>query len=67
MKKIDIINVETGEYLGTVTTKYNNVEALFENVSRWLRRHRNYKYVTSEELEKKGFNWEPTIYYVREF
>ena len=66
MKKIDIVNAETGEYLGTVTTKYNSIEALFENVVKWLRRHGNYRYVTSEELEKAELAWSPDTYYVGE-
>lgn len=37
--KVDIVDNETGEVYGTVSTKYKRVETLFENAGRWCRRH----------------------------
>lgn len=64
--RINIVSFETGEILEVVTTRYNSVNALFENVSRWMKRHSEYKYVSAEELEAAGLEWNPKTYYVKE-
>ena len=64
--KIDIMSVETGEVLATVTSRYNSIEVLFANIMRWMRRHTEYRYVSSEELEAEGLSWSRDTYWVKE-
>lgn len=64
--KINIMDVETGEWLGTVTTRYNSIEKLFDNVQRWMSRHPGYTHVTMEELETVGIMWSSDAYWVKE-
>ena len=62
--KINIMDFETGEWLGTVTTRYYNIETLLGNVQRWMRRHPEYRHVTAEELETVGIMWSTDAYWV---
>ena len=63
--KIYVINVDTFDFLGTVTTKYNNRNTLIDNVFRWLKRHPEYKYVNSTDLERYGVDWDARYFYVK--
>lgn len=65
-RMIDVVDIETGEILGVVTTKYDRIETLFENVMRWMRRHKNYTYVPAQELEMLGIEWSLDTYWVKE-
>lgn len=63
--KLDILDIETGEVLATVTTKYRSLEALYSNASRWRRRHPEYEGVSPEELKALGFQWDYKVLWVR--
>ena len=65
MKQIDIVSIETGDILGTVTTKYNNLSTLIDNVERWMRRHHGYKAATTKELEERGIKWSKETFWVK--
>ena len=45
MKRLTVVDAETYEILTTVTTRYNSINTLFDNFSRWNRRHPEYKSV----------------------
>lgn len=65
MKQIDIVAIETGEILGTVTTRYNNFSTLLDNVSRWMRRNPGYKAATTEELKAREIKWSQETFWVK--
>ena len=66
MRRVDVCDFETGEIIGTVTTRYNSLEALFDNIGRWRRRHPQYEYVDGDELRAVGIEWNSETYWVRE-
>ena len=63
---INITSVKTGEILTTVTTKSSSVCALFSNVNKWMKRHKQYIYVCADELKNYNLEYSNKIYWVKE-